>query len=121
MGKHFINKTNEESFMLVGFCISSTIAVRIHASDQAKHACKGPWVTMEDIPFCPLFPCVLCFTDITWSKRLTTLLLKSGPNLGSRKVFPYSTIKLLEVSFQPVRRRYLKSRCCCIKKADDEA
>ena len=31
------------------------------------------------------------------------LLLKSGPNLGSRRVTPDSPIKLLEVSFQPIK------------------
>ena len=44
------------------------------------------------------------------------LLLKSGPTLGPRRVIPYSPIKQIEFSFQPIKRRYLDINCCCIQK-----
>ena len=47
-------------------------------------------------------------------------LFKSGPNLGPRRMIPYSQIKLLGFSFQPIRSRYLDGRCC-LQKTIDEA
>ena len=49
------------------------------------------------------------------------LRLKNWPNFGPRRVNPYSPIKLLEFSFQSIRRHFLDSCCCCIEKAVDEA
>ena len=49
------------------------------------------------------------------------LLLKSGSTLDPRRVIPCSPIKLLEFSFQPMRRRYVDSFCCSMKKTVDIA
>ena len=49
-----------------------------------------------------------------------TLLLEGGSSLSPCREISYSPIKLLEFSFQPIKRRYLDSCCCCIQKAVDE-
>ena len=49
------------------------------------------------------------------------LLLKSGPTLGPRRVVPFSPIKLLNFSLQPIRRCCLDSCCCCMQKTVNEA
>ena len=49
------------------------------------------------------------------------LLFESWLALGSRRVIPYSPIKLLEFSSQPIRSRSLDSCCCCVQKTVDVA
>ena len=73
------------------------------------------------MPFRQLFPSrgFPAFFDMLISldqHGLIILPLKSGPKLGPRRVIPYLPVKLLGLSFQPIRRRYSHRCCCCIKK-----
>ena len=43
-------------------------------------------------------------------------LLKGGLNFALRRVIPHSPMILLEISFQPIKRHYINSTCCCIQK-----
>ena len=69
-------------------------------------------------------PCSPTFFDLLISlgqHGLMILRLESGPALGPRRVIPYSPIKLLEFSFQPIRTHFSDNCCCCIQKTVDEA
>ena len=70
-----------------------------------------------------LCPSVLCFLRslICWmsfrQKGLIILLLKSGPSKGPSRMIPYSPIKFLQFSLQPIRRRYQTVVVVAYKKA----
>ena len=54
------------------------------------------------IDLCLFVPCFPAFFDLLISlgqKKLIIVLLKRGPNIGRRRVFPYSLIKLLDFCF----------------------
>ena len=62
------------------------------------------------MPFCPMFPAFFGLQISLGQQVFITLQLKSGePSLGPRRVIPYSLIKLLEFSFQSIRRHYSRS------------
>ena len=72
------------------------------------------------MPFHPFFPAFLDLLISLGQRKLAILRLKSGPNLGPRRVILYSPIKLLEFSFYPIRTCSLDSCCCFIQKEVDE-
>ena len=66
--------------------------------------------------FRPLFPASIDLLISLGQQGLIILRLKNGPTLGPRRVIPYSPIKLLEFSFQPIRRHFSDSYCCFVYK-----
>ena len=60
------------------------------------------------MPFVPCFPAFFALLISLGQQGLIILRFKSGPILGPSRLISYSPIKLLEFSFQPIRKR-----CCC--------
>ena len=71
--------------------------------------------------FKPCFPAFFNLLISLGQQGLVILHLRSGSNLGPHRVIPHSPIKLLEFSFQPIRKNYSDSGRCCIQKSVDEA
>ena len=77
----------------------------------------------QKLDLCRFIPCLPAFFDLLISlgqQGLITLRFKGGPTLGSRRVIPYSAIKSIKFSFQPIRRHYSESCCCSTQTTVDE-
>ena len=74
--------------------------------------CKAKFLSFHvetSVQVVPCFPAIFDLLIPLGLWGLIILLLKSGLNLGPRKVIPYSPSNLLEFNFQPIRRRYSDS------------
>ena len=66
--------------------------------------------------FCPSFPAFFDLLISLGQYRLIILLLKGGPNLAPHTLMPYSPMKLIEFSFEPITSCNLDICSCLILK-----